>query len=1783
MTGKLTYVSLVLALILASAAGAADLVGFWKFDGGTLDSSGLGNEATLAGDPDFVDGWLGQAVFLDGDDYITMDGVADNVTSNDVTMSAWVKTTDHGDWFSVNSGTGGNVALFATDNQRAAMYDGSYQGHSTTIVTDGQWHMLTYVRRGNTGYIYVDGVLENSHAPGFGLSPDDRWSLGQEWDTDTPSDFLVGTVDEARVYNGGLTDAEVMELFNASTSSTAAWRPQPLDGQVDVMTDEQLSWTPGLGAVSHDIYLGTSKADVTSGAAATSQGNQITLSFDPGPLLPATTYYWRIDEKTSDGTVTSGDVWSFTTAEFAVVDGFEDYNDFPPDEIYTTWQDGFQNPENGSQIGYLTVPSVETQIVYSGNQSMPFFYDNSTASSSEAVRTFASPRDFVMNGLTGLTLWFQGQPAAVGSVSFDAASQIYTLTGSGADIGGVSDELHYAFKQLTGGGSVTVKVESLTDTHAWARAGVMIRETLDPDSPHAMVVVTPTGRVAFEFRATAGQDSHSTHTGTGTITGPHWIRLNRSASNVFTGEHSFDGVNWVPVESPDPADPSGWTITMSQSAYVGLVISAHDAEATSEATFSNVGVIGNASPGPFAESRDVGIGSNAPGPLYLRLEDDAGNPGTVFHEDGPDAVLTVDWDLWAIPLEDFQSQGVDIVSVKKITIGVGDKDNPQPGGPGRLFVDDIQLVRRLPATGRVLLFEEDFEALVLGPNVDEGLAGDEVWTKTPPFGWIIDDSGVPGAGDPANDGVAEWAGWSFANKQWWVEAAEDQERSQFVLANGTVALVDPDEWDDLPRAPGLLNSFLSTPQIDVSTTEAGAGAIQLKFDSSWRREDTQTASVVVQFDDGDPVEVLRYESEGADTGFVKDDAVSEAVTVDIDRPAAAKKMVVTFGMLDAGNDWWWAIDNVQISGISRERTIVFAEDFEGLELGASLEESPGTEEAWTDTPPAGWIVEDSGVPGAGDPATDGVTEWAGWSFANKEFWINTDFQRRNEFELGQGTVAVADSDEYDDADHPAGSYDTYLTTPAIDVSGFEADTLQLMFDSSWRPEVIQTANITVQYDGGDPTEVLRWESQAGSNFFKDDNSTNETIIVNLDNPPEAVSAVLTFGYFNTSNNWWWAIDNIEVSALPRERAVVFSEDFEGLPLGPNVDETVVGDEVWTKTAPEGWTLDDSGVPGLDDPADGVTEWAGWSFADNDWWAAVDDQRRSEFELAIGAIAVADSDEYDDKGNPIGTYNAFMSTPPIDISNLEAGTTELMFDSSWRPESSQTANITASYDGGDPIEVMRWESNSSSPFFHDHSTNETATVPLDNPAGAQIVVLTFGYFDAGNNWWWAVDNVLVSGYPKAEAAPVRIFSEKFDSVTLTPSVDEAPPGNFWTKTPPAGWSIDDSRMPGVGDPASDGVTDWAGWSFASKDWWVQVAGDQERSAFDLASGTVAIADPDEWDDAFHAEGTFNSFLDTAPVDISAVDAGTIELKFDSSWRPYAQQTAAVSVSFDGGDWVDVLLYESDSGSANFKADTTSETVTVPLNNPAGATSVVISFGLFTAGNDWWWAIDNLEVTGLAGGSAVALLVEDFEGLPLGPSVEEAPAGNFWTDTPPEGWIVDDSGVPGAGDPANDGVTEWAGWSFVSKSWWVQVAGDQERSLFDQGNAVVAVADPDEWDDLPRAEGLMNAFLSTPVIDVSGMQADTLQLKFDSSWRQEDTQTASITVQFDGGAPIEILRWESAGGDPAFLKPDATNETVTVDLNNPSGAGEMVITFGMLDAGNDWWWAIDNVEVVGFPVP
>ena len=210
---------------------------------------------------------------------------------------------------------------------------------------------------------------------------------------------------------------------------------------------------------------------------------------------------------------------------------------------------------------------------------------------------------------------------------------------------------------------------------------------------------------------------------------------------------------------------------------------------------------------------------------------------------------------------------------------------------------------------------------------------------------------------------------------------------------------------------------------------------------------------------------------------------------------------------------------------------------------------------------------------------------------------------------------------------------------------------------------------------------------------------------------------------------------------------VYFEDFDSVELGPPVDELAVESEAaWTRTGPEGWAVDASGVPGNSEDHvgylpdededgypdnDGVSEWAGWSFADYNWWVQVaGDQSRSAFSLARNVVAVADPDEWDDKahadGAANGWYKTFMTTPEIDVSGIAAGTLFANFHSSWRPEFDgnyhQEGYILASYDGAEPVEILTWVSDAGSPNYHDHNQNEVVTLPLNNTASSQKLQL-----------------------------------------------------------------------------------------------------------------------------------------------------------------------------------------------------------------------------------------------------------------------------------------------------------------------------------------------------------------------------------------------------------------------------------------------------------------------------
>ncbi len=117
----------------------------------------------------------------------------------------------------------------------------------------------------------------------------------------------------------------------------------------------------------------------------------------------ATTYYWRIDEANDAEAVTTweGPLWSFSTQPYIVVDDFETYND-GDNRIYQTWIDGYETTDNGSQVGNFDAPFAEMSIVHDGRQSMPLFYDNTTAARSEAELALA--QDWTASGIKRLAL-----------------------------------------------------------------------------------------------------------------------------------------------------------------------------------------------------------------------------------------------------------------------------------------------------------------------------------------------------------------------------------------------------------------------------------------------------------------------------------------------------------------------------------------------------------------------------------------------------------------------------------------------------------------------------------------------------------------------------------------------------------------------------------------------------------------------------------------------------------------------------------------------------------------------------------------------------------------------------------------------------------------------------------------------------------------------------------------------------------------------------------------------------------------------------------------------------------------------------------------------------------------------------------------------------------------------------------------------------------------------------------------------------------------------------------
>ncbi len=259
------------------------------------------------------------------------------------------------------------------------------------------------------------------------------------------TNYDPGPLKMAKTYYWRVDEFDVVETHKGDlwsfTTEGAVASLEPANGAVDVKQTAVLSWTPGVFGASHEVYFGTDKESVknadTSSPEYKDTGNLGSESYDPGQLEWDTTYYWRIDEvnHANADSPWKGPLWSFTTANFLIVDDFENY-DIGNDEIWWAWIDGFgygtpgtepYSPGNGtgSAVGDESTASyTEETIVHGGNQSMPVFYDNSVLMYSEVEKTLSYPRDWTENGVSTLSIWFRGN-------SDNAAETLYVaLNGS---------------------------------------------------------------------------------------------------------------------------------------------------------------------------------------------------------------------------------------------------------------------------------------------------------------------------------------------------------------------------------------------------------------------------------------------------------------------------------------------------------------------------------------------------------------------------------------------------------------------------------------------------------------------------------------------------------------------------------------------------------------------------------------------------------------------------------------------------------------------------------------------------------------------------------------------------------------------------------------------------------------------------------------------------------------------------------------------------------------------------------------------------------------------------------------------------------------------------------------------------------------------------------------------------------------------------------------------------------------------------------------------------------
>ncbi|MBL7144044.1 MAG: LamG domain-containing protein [Phycisphaerae bacterium] len=704
------YLIFLVLVLFVTGNTEAGLVGHWRLDGSAADSSGNGHDGEIFGEPKWVDGKIGGAMEIDGDDWIEVPGTSAAegfaALEGQVTWTAWFKTSNSGVINTlIAQGPAGaahiqgnrsiNIEASGVIMIRAHSVGALTSLNSTAVVNDGEWHYVAVTiafetdGTNDTMKVYIDGDL----------------SIGYETNTvdinqhsGPAADFIVtfgargttpfnGLIDDVRIYDHALSEVEILSAMEGKPWPYA-FGPDPADGALHEDTWVNLSWLPGELAVSHDVYIGDNIDDVDSGAEGTFQDNQagtfIVVGFPgfafPDGLVPGTTYYWRIDEvnDTEPNSPWKGDIWSFS---------------IPPKTAY------FPDPTDGAE-------SVDTNVTL-----------NWTGGFGSKLHTvyFGDNFDDVSNAAGGL-------PQGTASYSPGELKQAKTYYWRVDEFDAVDTFKGEVWSFLTQGAvtspSPVKSAVDVTQTPVLTWVPGVFADTHE--------VYFSADAASLELKGQGNLGAESYEPGQLEWNTTYYWRIdeanNANTASPWTGPlWSFTTANFLIIDDFESYNDLNEDEPGSNRIYLAWV-DGFDNPAL------NGSVVGHANP-PFAEQTNVhgglqsmpmaydnavgkseatltltsnrgwtvngistltiwfrGEAANADEPLYVAL-----NGIAVVNHDNPDAALATRWTQWNIDLQAFAEQGVNLSNVNSITIGLGNRANPVAGGSGMMYFDDIRL------------------------------------------------------------------------------------------------------------------------------------------------------------------------------------------------------------------------------------------------------------------------------------------------------------------------------------------------------------------------------------------------------------------------------------------------------------------------------------------------------------------------------------------------------------------------------------------------------------------------------------------------------------------------------------------------------------------------------------------------------------------------------------------------------------------------------------------------------------------------------------------------------------------------------------------------------------------------------------------------------------------------------------------------------------------------------------------------------------------------------------